>query len=43
MIESANFFDLPSKSNAAPKGAADYFTYKIKVVESEGSEIGIEI
>ena len=31
LINSSNFFDLPSKSLPAPKGAADYSQYKITI------------
>ena len=31
LVNNSNFFDLPSKSPPPPKGAADYFLYKITI------------
>jgi hypothetical protein len=35
LINNSNFFDLPPNSPPPPKGAADYFQYKITVEEDE--------
>jgi len=35
-INSSNFFELPSKSLPPPRGAADYFQYKITIESDDG-------
>jgi hypothetical protein len=36
LINSSNFFELPSKSLPPPKGAADYVQYRITIESDDG-------
>ena len=36
LINSSNFFELPSKPLPPPRGAADYFQYRITIESDDG-------
>jgi len=38
LINSSNFFEQPSKPLPPPKGAADYFQYKITIESDDGKK-----